>query len=142
MNIRKYAATSIDNATEIAQLLTDEEVITLAGEVGAMGLATWTEWQLDHDAMIFDFVSSTPAQRKKRKEWNDPVLLRKLVLAGVVYCLSAHELLDFLAGQELLLRGLSYRDTTALADRAYNEIRYTQVPDWPDCFANICDDPF
>ena len=84
MNIRKYAASSIDNATEIAQLLTKKEVINLAGEVGAMGLVTWTEGQIDHDAMIFDFVSA----------------------------------------------------------RAYNEIKYTQVSDWPDCFADICDDPF
>lgn len=142
MDIYKYAAASSGLATEIAQLLTDEEVKTLASEVGEMGLVKWVEWQCNHEAMIYDFVVSTPSQRKRRKEWKDPALLRKLVLASVVHCLSAHVFLKVLAENEPLLRALPYRDTTALAGNVYTAIRCRDVHDWPECFEDICDAPF
>ncbi len=142
MDIYKYVTASNELATEIAQLLTNEEVKILASEVGEMGLVKWVEWQCDHEAMICDFVASTPSQRKRRKEWKDPVLLRKLVLASVVHCLSAHEFLKALAENEPILRALPYRNTTALAGNAYISIKCTDVQDWPECFEQICEYPF
>lgn len=143
MGIGNYAAASSGFARELAASLTNEDVLSLAEDVGGIGLHAWVQWQVEHEDATSDYVAATPAQREKKKAWREPVLRRRLVLAAMTHCLAAHELQAFLRDHEHdLSPGGTYRDTTATAGRLYWTLMGSEIPHWPLELERVCSSPF
>ncbi len=143
MGLHKYAAESSGHAQELVKALTTDDVLALAADLKTLGLRAWIHWQSANKMEINEYVSATPAARAKKLKWRDQVLQRRLSLAALVQCHAAHALLNFLVEHEYMLSGIGpYRDTTAIAGNAYQEIMGTEVAEWPEALEQICPSPF
>lgn len=143
MGLHNYAAASSGHAQELAEALTAEDVTALAEDLRKLGLRAWLRWQIEFEQEIDDYVRATPAARAKKAKWREQTLRQRLILASVTHCLAAHALLRFFADNDYMLSSTGpYRDTTASAGSAYWQLMDSDVPQWPEMFAQICPSPF
>lgn len=140
MGLNNYASASRNLATELIQLLSEAEITTLFSELKESGEKAWIKWQLDNSETVIDFVAATALQRSRKKAWNNPSLRGKLILASIIHCQAAYELLNFLTQNEPWLRpGCGYREMASRAGDLYWGLLETDVPNWP---SDLGDSPF
>jgi hypothetical protein len=130
MNLGRYAQACNEFESELLEYLTKKDVSELREDCAALGRQPFLDWMTSQLKIIHSFVAATPSQRQKRKYWDDPVLRRRLVLAGIWYLRCAYRLLDGI-DQYHLAPGGSYRETAARAGKAYTEIYYKLSRLWP-----------
>jgi hypothetical protein len=137
MSLALYAAKCDDILQELLESLSDADIEALRTDCATLGVDGLKHWGGDNLELIEQYVRATPSQRNRKKEWQKPVLRRRLVLTGIHYVTFAKKLLAGI-DEYMLYPGLSYRDTAANAGRAFHSIFQGGVDPWP--FSG--DDPF
>lgn len=140
MSLANYCSACSNLASELRSSLELNEIEALHRTLKGWKTMEWVKWRNSHDALVFDYVSSTPKQRTKKKFEEFRLFL---TMAGIQHCLEAHALLSVATSPELAPGG-SYRDMAALAGNAYWKLYDHEIPYWP--FPNydspFLDDPF
>jgi len=130
MSLRKYAAACSGFVSELKGGLTKEDVDGLREDLKAMGARNWIVWGIRNEQHVYLFVSATPKERARRKEWQDPVAKRRLTLAAIWWCWNAESLLRIL-DEAFLQPGISYRDMAAEAGRTLEKLKAVKNLRWP-----------
>ena len=131
MSLYKYVQECEKLVLELKDTLTPADIDALRKDCRILGLAGWDKWFFDHLAVISAFVAATPSEREKRKEWQDPVQKRRLVLASIQQMIRACTLLEGIH-RHGLRPGQSYRHMVSKAAEAYMDIFMRQAAsDWP-----------
>lgn len=138
--LANYASASYNLSEELLASLTEEEVMTLHKALTGHRVMDWMRWRNTNEALVADFVASTPSARIKKKKFEEFRLY--LTMAGVQYCLEAHALLTVITNSWLVPGG-SYRRMAADAGKAYNQLFEIDVPYWPFSYMEspFIDDP-
>jgi len=96
-----------------------------------LGKVGWSDWSSQHLKETLAFVAATPSKRHGLKKWREPLLKRRLVLAGLEHLNHAHNLLTGIESH-WLFEGNSYREMASKAAFAYLDIFYVKkVSEWP-----------
>ena len=122
---------------EFQASLTARDVKALREDCEQMGWKNWLAWCRDNYDEILQYVTATPSRRKRKKDWQEPILRRRLSLAGIQHVQRAVRLLSVLS-DKLLDESWSNRDMAAHAGDLYIDVVVPKLPRWP--FANP--DPF
>ena len=142
MGLGNYASASRTLAEELEALLSEEDVVELADELGRLGFDALLAWTDQNELAIAQFAAATPSVRKRRK-WSSSFERSLFVLAAATHCRMGQALLDVLVRSEPYLQaGGSYRDTTSSAGSIYLELWRTRIPYWPEAFLRWAPSPF
>ena len=123
-----YAGRASVIGEELLHLLLENEVQQLRDDLIQMGVDEWRRWDCRHEAEANDFLQSTPAQRAKKKKWQEPVFRRRLILSAYRQARLGAAMLD---ESTYLQPGGSYRDTTAAAAMAAFKVLREFSWRWP-----------
>jgi hypothetical protein len=127
----QYARECEGLVSELRAALSANDLKELRKDCAALGLKAWDQWFFDHLSVVSSFIAASPADREKRKEWQEPVLRHRLLLAGIQQLTRACNLLDGLH-RHGLVSGQSHRQMAARAADAYVDIFLKQpASDWP-----------
>ena len=130
MSLDLYVAACSQFLSELKESLTKEDVDELRADCAALGLKGWQRWVEENVESICDYVQSTPSHRLSKKEWRDPSIRRRMVLAATQHVYRARHLIEALT-EHNIAPGKSYRYTVALAGSVYLEVFSKDIPHWP-----------
>jgi len=132
-HVYKYAANARELAKEVVGDLTDEQVVSLQGELKELGLSAFREWREAHNQDINEYMAATPLQRSKKKDWKDNQT--KLAFAAYWNFQLAAKFLTALDDPDLHPGG-SYRQMAADAYQIHRSLRTCSVDVWPFVLPN------
>ena len=131
MPFRGYTGKCVELRWELIESLTDSEVDELREDCTTLGKRAWRDWVAENTEDILAFVAAPPSLRAKKKKWCDPVVRKRLVLAGIQHLARAYNLLASIE-ENFLFPGLSYREFASTAGYVYADILYNRkVEYWP-----------
>ena len=121
-----YSSWANSIGQECLDAVSSVEAELLAAWLGDVGLQEWSNWAEANHNEALEFLSSTPAQRARRKAWKDPMHRARLAFAA--YRLSCLASAVLYAGP---FEGLPYRMATESAARAAFQIAKEFDWSWP-----------
>ena len=130
MSLSNYAAACSRLACELKADFTREDIDELRSDCVSLREDGWILWKLENTDTISAYVSASPSERLRKKAWQDPQSRRRLVLASIQHVLGARALLSGILDYKLE-PGKGYRETAALAGKAYLQIFLEDIPAWP-----------
>jgi hypothetical protein len=128
MSLSKYTQSAWMIAGEFLAAVSSEDADALREDLLRMGEEGWHAWVAENHAAISGLLSTTPAQRAKRRDWNDPQLRPRIALAAHRQA-RLGALLLFAA--EELQPGGGYRDMCESAARRAHENELAGRWFWP-----------
>lgn len=128
MSLDKYMYWASAIAEELGESLSSEDADALKDDLRAMGERAWEAWAAENHKAVSSFLTSTNAQRAKRKAWADPILRRRLSLAAHH---EARLAAAVLSAAEQLAPGPSYRDMAGYAASFAQRILLRAIWVWP-----------
>ena len=127
----KYVQECERLAEELKESLSSADIDELRKACKALGLRGWDDWFFDNLGVISAFMAAAPSEREKRREWQESILKRRLVLASIQQLTRASNLLAGIHSHGLS-PGQSYRQMASKAADAYLDIFLKQpASDWP-----------
>jgi hypothetical protein len=130
MSLALYAANCEGLVQELVKSLDDADIAALRQDCAALGFEGMKRWSGNNLNLVEKYVRATPSQRKKKKEWRDPVLRGRLVLSSIQYISLARNFLEGIE-EHMIWPGGSYRDMAAAAGKAFYSIFWKGVDAWP-----------
>ena len=133
MAFESYSAACTRLAKEVSASLTTAEIDDLRTICAGVGLRSFVDWYDSQRAEVVKFVLATPAQRDKRKSWNqDRQYALLLRLGALVYLHGAQSFAEALCEIDLLaLRGPSNREFAHQAGSLYLALKCSPFCWWP-----------
>lgn len=130
MPYSRYAQACRNQIAELVQSLNQEKADQLykylTGHADEFRL-----WRRQNYSEVLDFVRATPAARRKKKSWQEPLQKLLLTYTAILHIEYAEILLSELANTPLE-PGWPYRDMAVHAGEAYRSIVFQKKPDeWP-----------
>ena len=130
MPYSRYAQACRNQIAELVQSLNQEKADQLykylTGHADEFRL-----WRRQNYSEVLDFVRATPAARRKKKSWQEPLQKLLLTYTAILHIEYAEILLSELANTPLE-PGWPYRDMAVHAGEAYCSIVFQKEPDeWP-----------
>lgn len=122
-----YSANASHHASEIFESLSEEDMDAIREDVEALGPEGWARWCVENRKAALDYLSATPAQRQKKKQWQDPVLRRRLSL----HCYGLAKLAGHVLHAVSYLGSGGYRDNTGAAGKVALDIIMEGIWRWP-----------
>lgn len=122
-----YSASASHHASEIFYSLSEEDIDALREDVQTLGIEEWVRWCADNRKSVLDYLSATPVQRKKKKQWQDPVIRRRLSL----HCYALAKLARHVLYAVSYLGSGGYRDNTGAAGKVALDILEEGLWLWP-----------
>ncbi len=132
----RYAHNAASFCTELASLLSADDIDALAAELarhGAQALPAWLTWQDEHQAEIERFAAASPGERQRRKAWAEPMHRARLIAAALLLLQNGRVLLSLLAQYGCNIGpDNTYRDAATQAGWLVSQL-FHQLPDpyWP-----------
>lgn len=133
MSYYRYARATRDHIIELFRSITRDEYLNLAGVLENMGESDWFSWQAKNLKDTLAFLRATPAERGRKKKWQDPATKILLKYSAYIEANKAYSLL-YAIGVYDLPAGIPYREMTVAAVKGYYHATSRYYPDWPfDC---------
>ena len=106
-----YANEALNLAWECMETLDEAEIDSLRASLEASGVDEWNAWAADNREEALQFLCAEPAQRRRKKAWQDPARRARLALAAHRLARLAAVILSTPAAY----RGKSYRAAVRIA---------------------------
>ena len=123
-----YASNFHHLLVELRDALSEDEIDALIADISALRESGWVDFVQNNLEVIDSFQQSTPAQRAKLKEFQEPRLKRLLTLAAAQRVKAALTVIDKLFVDDFA--GLSYRKASVVAAEYYYDFFY----DYPGAY--------
>ncbi|MEO0035544.1 MAG: hypothetical protein RLZZ501_1567 [Pseudomonadota bacterium] len=130
MPLSRYAAEAQGLTEELRLSLSQEDIEYLRRHLASIGADGWLSWKEKNANHIYRYASSSPSERKRRKEWSDPAIKTVLVFAAMQHLQMGTALLSEMVASRLE-PGIGYRDMAAAAGDAYRRLLRRLPSDWP-----------
>ncbi len=130
MSLLRYRDQCASLVGEIEESLTKEDLDALREDYAALGWEGWARWCRENAALVQEFVESSPSARRKRRQWADPALRRRVSLAAIHHIRRAYFLLEAASSVDSYV-GLGYRQMAKLAGAAYLQALEVEGVLWP-----------
>ncbi|EQB3937702.1 hypothetical protein ACYJE5_004360, partial [Vibrio vulnificus] len=117
-------------AEEIVDDFSESERNFLEAEIKKLGIDTWVKFKRSHAALVNEYVSATPSQRKKQKSFQSGYRVY-IALAAYQECMSAAFMFEEISKKQMFY-DLPYRKFAGLACEVFSAS--TEVPNdylWP-----------
>ncbi|MBI2176839.1 MAG: hypothetical protein HYU38_00605, partial [Candidatus Tectomicrobia bacterium] len=108
-------------AQEFAVSLSKEDLAELRAELTEKSWEEWLAWRREDESMVVEYISVPPSVRRRRKEWQEPGLRRRLSLAGMRHCLEAEAFLGVIESCWVEYGG-TYREIAIRAGQAFSKL--------------------